>query len=68
MRRRDDPRVERPPRVRADRTHLARLDRAKELRLERQSEIADLVYHLSVLMVDEGMEWRDVYEELERRS
>jgi len=32
------------------------------------SEIADLVYHLSVLMVDEGMEWRDVYEELERRS
>ena len=32
------------------------------------SEIADLVYHLSVLMVDEGMEWRDVYDELERRS
>jgi phosphoribosyl-ATP pyrophosphohydrolase/phosphoribosyl-AMP cyclohydrolase len=32
------------------------------------SEIADLVYHLSVLMVDEGMEWRDVYEELGRRE
>lgn len=32
------------------------------------SEIADLVYHLSVLMVDEGMEWQDVYDELERRS
>jgi phosphoribosyl-ATP pyrophosphohydrolase/phosphoribosyl-AMP cyclohydrolase len=32
------------------------------------SEIADLVYHLSVLMVDEGMDWRDVYDELERRS
>jgi len=32
------------------------------------SEIADLVYHLSVLMVDEEMDWRDVYNELERRS
>jgi phosphoribosyl-ATP pyrophosphohydrolase/phosphoribosyl-AMP cyclohydrolase len=32
------------------------------------SEIADLVYHLSVLMVDEGMEWRDVYDELGRRE
>lgn len=32
------------------------------------SEIADLVYHLSVLMVDEGMEWRDVFEELGRRE
>lgn len=32
------------------------------------SEIADLVYHLSVLIVDEGMEWQDVYDELERRS
>jgi phosphoribosyl-ATP pyrophosphohydrolase/phosphoribosyl-AMP cyclohydrolase len=32
------------------------------------SELADLVYHLSVLMVDEGMEWADVYEELARRS
>ena len=32
------------------------------------SEIADLVYHLSVLMVDEGMEWQDVYDELGRRE
>ncbi|HEY2090295.1 MAG TPA: bifunctional phosphoribosyl-AMP cyclohydrolase/phosphoribosyl-ATP diphosphatase HisIE [Thermoanaerobaculia bacterium] len=32
------------------------------------SELADLVYHLSVLMVDEGMSWSDVYEELGRRS
>jgi phosphoribosyl-AMP cyclohydrolase / phosphoribosyl-ATP pyrophosphohydrolase len=32
------------------------------------SEIADLVFHLSVLMVDEGVEWRDVYQELERRA
>jgi phosphoribosyl-ATP pyrophosphohydrolase/phosphoribosyl-AMP cyclohydrolase len=32
------------------------------------SEIADLVYHLSVLMVDEGTSWSDVYEELGRRE
>jgi phosphoribosyl-AMP cyclohydrolase / phosphoribosyl-ATP pyrophosphohydrolase len=32
------------------------------------SEIADLVYHLSVLMTDEGMAWADVYEELGRRE
>lgn len=32
------------------------------------SEIADLVYHLSVLMVDEGMGWGDVYGELGRRE
>ena len=32
------------------------------------SEIADLVFHLSVLMVDEGIEWGEVYEELRRRS
>jgi len=32
------------------------------------SEIADLVYHLSVLMVDEGLGWGDVYEELGRRE
>ncbi len=31
------------------------------------SEIADLVFHLSVLMVDAGIEWRDVEDELERR-
>ncbi|HWS72831.1 MAG TPA: bifunctional phosphoribosyl-AMP cyclohydrolase/phosphoribosyl-ATP diphosphatase HisIE [Thermoanaerobaculia bacterium] len=32
------------------------------------SELADLVYHLSVLMVDEGIDWRDVEEELGRRG
>ena len=32
------------------------------------SEIADLVYHLSVLIVDERIGWGDVYEELGRRE
>jgi phosphoribosyl-ATP pyrophosphohydrolase/phosphoribosyl-AMP cyclohydrolase len=32
------------------------------------SEIADLVFHVSVLMVDEGIEWSDVAEELGRRD
>ena len=32
------------------------------------SEMADLVFHLSVLMVDEGIEWKDVNAELERRA
>jgi phosphoribosyl-ATP pyrophosphohydrolase/phosphoribosyl-AMP cyclohydrolase len=32
------------------------------------SEIADLVFHLSVLMVDEGIGWGDVEEELEKRA
>lgn len=32
------------------------------------SEIADLVFHLSVLMVDEGIGWGEVEEELERRE
>jgi phosphoribosyl-ATP pyrophosphohydrolase/phosphoribosyl-AMP cyclohydrolase len=32
------------------------------------SEIADLIFHLSVLMVDEGLEWRDIDEELESRA
>ena len=32
------------------------------------SEIADLVFHLSVLMVDEGIGWEEVEEELERRA
>jgi len=32
------------------------------------SEIADLVYHLSVLMVDEGIEWKDVGTELKSRA
>jgi phosphoribosyl-ATP pyrophosphohydrolase/phosphoribosyl-AMP cyclohydrolase len=32
------------------------------------SELADLVFHVSVLMVDEGIGWSDVTEELLRRS
>ncbi|HJQ38698.1 MAG TPA: bifunctional phosphoribosyl-AMP cyclohydrolase/phosphoribosyl-ATP diphosphatase HisIE [Thermoanaerobaculia bacterium] len=32
------------------------------------SELADLVFHLSVLMVDEGLEWADVAEELRKRE
>jgi phosphoribosyl-ATP pyrophosphohydrolase/phosphoribosyl-AMP cyclohydrolase len=32
------------------------------------SELADLVFHLSVLMVEEGIGWGDVYGELDRRS
>lgn len=32
------------------------------------SEIADLVYHLSVLLVDEGLDWSDVGVELRRRE
>ena len=30
-------------------------------------EIADLLYHLTVLMVDQGLEWNDVMEELKKR-
>ena len=32
------------------------------------SELADLVYHLSALLVDEGMGWEDIFEELGRRE
>ena len=32
------------------------------------SEIADLVYHLEVLMVNEGVDWVDVEEELRARE
>ncbi len=32
------------------------------------SEIADLVFHLSVLLVDEGIDWRDIEDELARRA
>lgn len=30
-------------------------------------EVADLVYHLTVMLVDNGMTWADIYEEMERR-
>ncbi len=32
------------------------------------SEIADLVFHLSVLMADEGLDWRDIEGELAKRA
>lgn len=32
------------------------------------SEIADLIYHLTALLVDEGLEWSDVEEELRKRE
>ena len=32
------------------------------------SEIADLVFHVSVLMVDEGIAWSDIEGELQRRA
>ena len=32
------------------------------------SELADLVFHVSALMVDAGVEWRDVHEELSKRA
>ena len=32
------------------------------------SEIADLVFHLSVLMADEGLDWRDIESELAKRE
>jgi phosphoribosyl-ATP pyrophosphohydrolase/phosphoribosyl-AMP cyclohydrolase len=32
------------------------------------SEVADLVYHLSALLVEAGVGWEDVYTELEKRS
>ncbi|HEX7807613.1 MAG TPA: phosphoribosyl-ATP diphosphatase, partial [Thermoanaerobaculia bacterium] len=32
------------------------------------SELADLVFHLSVLMTDEGIGWREVEEELSKRA
>lgn len=31
-------------------------------------EVADLIYHLTVMLVDNGMTWEDIYEEMERRS
>jgi phosphoribosyl-AMP cyclohydrolase / phosphoribosyl-ATP pyrophosphohydrolase len=31
------------------------------------SEVADLVFHLSALLVNEGLDWKEVYAELDRR-
>jgi len=32
------------------------------------SEIADLIFHLSVLLVEEGLDWRDIEAELQKRE
>jgi phosphoribosyl-ATP pyrophosphohydrolase/phosphoribosyl-AMP cyclohydrolase len=32
------------------------------------SEVADLIFHLSALLVDEGLDWRDIEAELQRRE
>jgi phosphoribosyl-ATP pyrophosphohydrolase/phosphoribosyl-AMP cyclohydrolase len=41
---------------------------ASEGRERTISEIADLVFHLSVLMTEEGIQWSEIFEELERRK
>ena len=43
------------------------LDRESRFPYGLVSEMADLLYHLSVLLVDEGIGWEAVYEELEGR-
>ena len=30
-------------------------------------EVSDLMYHLSVMLVDNGMTWDDIFEEMENR-
>lgn len=30
-------------------------------------EVADLIYHMTVMLVDNGMTWDDIYKEMERR-
>ena len=32
------------------------------------SEVADLIFHVSVLLADEGLDWRDIEAELQKRS
>lgn len=43
---------------------IAGKNKSKE---EIRYETADLMYHLTVMLVDNGMTWDDIYEELERR-
>ncbi|MDO4618927.1 MAG: bifunctional phosphoribosyl-AMP cyclohydrolase/phosphoribosyl-ATP diphosphatase HisIE [Clostridia bacterium] len=43
---------------------IAGKNRAKD---EIQYEVADLMYHLTVMLVDNGMSWQDIFEELEKR-
>lgn len=34
---------------------------------EIQYEVADLMYHLTVMLVDNEMTWQDIFDELEKR-
>ncbi len=34
---------------------------------EIQYEVADLLYHMTVMLVDNGMSWQDIFDELEKR-
>ncbi len=43
---------------------IAGKNRSKE---EISYEVADLMYHLTVMLVDNGMSWEDIYNELEKR-
>lgn len=43
---------------------IAGKNRSKE---EIKYEVADLMYHLTVMLVDNGMTWEDIYEEMEER-
>lgn len=43
---------------------IAGKNRSKE---EIQYEVADLMYHLTVMLVDNGMSWEDIYREMKRR-
>lgn len=43
---------------------IAGKNRSKE---EISYEVADLMYHLTVMLVDNGMSWNDIYDELEKR-
>lgn len=43
---------------------IAGKNKSKE---EIRYETADLMYHLTVMLVDNGMTWDDIYEELEKR-
>lgn len=43
---------------------IAGKNRSKE---EISYEVADLIYHLTVMLVDNGMSWEDIYTELEKR-
>ncbi len=43
---------------------IAGKNRSKE---EISYEVADLIYHMTVMLVDNGMTWDDIYKEMERR-